>query len=276
MSTTFFDIPDGRLEARQSRSDGPLVVMLHGNSSSAATFAPVLAGPLGQRFRLVSLSLPGHGASTPARDPESAYAVPALARLICDVIARWGATRYALVGHSLGGHIFSEALPGLPGAAGLVLISAPPLSLSTLPQAFAPDPVGGALFKGELNDAEVACLVSALLGGAARNEAIAAQLDSDVRRTDIRFRPSLGKSIMTGRLEDETAIVAATRVPVALVYGTDDVFLRREYQDSVGLGAVLGTGRFPIAGAGHSPHLERPDEVHAVLGRLLDEAFARG
>lgn len=273
MAEQLISTSSGSIEVLTSGGDGPLVFLLHGNSSSAATFAGTLASRVGRRFRLVSISLPGHGESSSARAPLSEYAVPALAKLVPEIIARFGAERYALVGHSLGGHVFSEALPELPGAAGLVLISAPPLSMSRLSRAFAPDPVDGALFNAELSDDEVDTLASALLAGAGRDADIAALLRRDIRRADPAFRPALGRSIMTGQLDDEVAILAKTRVPVALVFGTADVFLRRSYYDEVELGSTLGEGRFAFDGAGHSPHLEVPVEFQTLLDRLLSEAL---
>ena len=242
MIQRFIRVRDTQLEAQESEGDGPLVFMLHGNSSSAATFAGALASEAGRRFKLVSLSLPGHGASSPARTPDAEYSVPALAGLLREVIAGFGAGSYALVGHSLGGHVFSHALPSLQGAVGLVLISAPPLSAVALPQAFAPAPASAVLFKGELDEGEVDLLASSLLGRARTNEAIFAQLRRDIGRTDVHFRPALGKSIMAGQLADEVAIVAETRTPVAMLWGTEDVFLHRGYYETVRVGAAAAGG----------------------------------
>jgi pimeloyl-ACP methyl ester carboxylesterase len=44
-------------------------VLIHGNSSSSRAFSRQLDGPMGKRFRLVAVDLPGHGASDDAKDP---------------------------------------------------------------------------------------------------------------------------------------------------------------------------------------------------------------
>jgi pimeloyl-ACP methyl ester carboxylesterase len=54
------------------------VIFVHGNSSSARTWGPVLAGPFGQRFRCLALDLPGHGESARAASPAD-YSLPGYA-----------------------------------------------------------------------------------------------------------------------------------------------------------------------------------------------------
>jgi hypothetical protein len=56
-------------------------VLIHGNSSSSRAFSRQLDGPMGKRFRLVAVDLPGHGASDDAKDP-GAYSLPGHARAI--------------------------------------------------------------------------------------------------------------------------------------------------------------------------------------------------
>src|ERR1700677_4384860 len=46
-----------------SAGQGPPVVLIHGNSSSSSVFSRQLDGALGERFRLIAVDLPGHGAS---------------------------------------------------------------------------------------------------------------------------------------------------------------------------------------------------------------------
>jgi len=64
----------------ESEGDARAVVFVHGNSSSARTWLPVLTGPFGQRFRCLAFDLPGHGQSAPAAD-HSAYSLGYLQQL---------------------------------------------------------------------------------------------------------------------------------------------------------------------------------------------------
>lgn len=274
MRTDKLNVDGCRLEVFDSGSTGPLVLMVHGNSSSARSFQRVLESPLGSTFRLVAFSLPGHGQSE-APPAEEAFSLPALSRLVQHLPGQFPDQPYVLVGHSLGGHLFSEALSGLSRARGLVLISAPPLSLPALSRAYKPDPVGGALFKADLGDDDVDSMTSALLGKARQDPAATAVLAADLRRTDRRFRPALAHSIVSGQLGDERATIAVTPVPVAMVWGLDDPFLENDYYQSVTLGRALGQGRYPFANCGHSPHIEQPERFYILLSQLLDEAFRR-
>jgi pimeloyl-ACP methyl ester carboxylesterase len=69
MRTRKIDTPNGALAVQESAGQGPPVVLIHGNSSSSRVFSRQLDGPLGQRFRLIAVDLPGHGASDDAKDP---------------------------------------------------------------------------------------------------------------------------------------------------------------------------------------------------------------
>jgi len=59
-----------------SAGTGPSALLIHGNSSSGLSFQHQLESPLGEKFRLVALDLPGHGQSEPAIDPQSTYTTP--------------------------------------------------------------------------------------------------------------------------------------------------------------------------------------------------------
>ncbi len=69
MKTRKIETPNGAVAAHESAGRGPAAVLLHSNSASSRAFSKQLNGPLGERFRLVALDLPGHGASEDAKDP---------------------------------------------------------------------------------------------------------------------------------------------------------------------------------------------------------------
>ena len=85
MKTLKIDAANGAIAFRNSGGKGPAAVLIHGNSSSSRVFSRQLDGPLGERFRLVAVDLPGHGASDDAKD-RSAYSLPGHVRAIRAVV----------------------------------------------------------------------------------------------------------------------------------------------------------------------------------------------
>lgn len=80
------------------RADGPVVVLLHGLSSDADTWA--LVGPgLGRRFRVIALDTRGHGRS----DWATSYALSELRDDVLEAMDALGVLAAAVVGHSMGG-----------------------------------------------------------------------------------------------------------------------------------------------------------------------------
>lgn len=95
------DVGDGlRLHVVRSGS-GPAVLMLHGFTGSAATWAP-LSAALGDRFATIAVDLAGHGASSAPVEP-TRYALGGLARDLARVLDHLRVARAALLGYSMGG-----------------------------------------------------------------------------------------------------------------------------------------------------------------------------
>src|SRR5579863_2928596 len=104
MRTRKIDAPNGAIAVHESNGQGSPVVLIHGNSSSSRVFSRQLDGPLGQRFRLIAVDLPGHGASDDAKDP-SAYSLPGHARAVRAAVDALGLGEACFAGWSLGGHV---------------------------------------------------------------------------------------------------------------------------------------------------------------------------
>jgi pimeloyl-ACP methyl ester carboxylesterase len=151
MKALKIDAPNGAIATRESEGDGPAVVLIHGNSSSSRIFSRQLDGPLGRRFRLVAIDLPGHGLSEDARDP-CAYSLPGHGRAVKAVVDALGLTNAHFVGWSLGGHVLLEMAPDLPEASGFVILGTPPISSrSRRDGAFLPHPTMGVIFNDRID-----------------------------------------------------------------------------------------------------------------------------
>ena len=244
---------------------GPPIFMFHGNSSSALTFRPLLEGPFGRRRRLIAVSFPGHGGSSTATSPDTEYTIRGLGASVRATIAHFRAPRYLLCGHSLGGHVVLETLSALPGALGLMLISAPPIAPSNLGEVFRPDPVDGALFKGEMALDQAMALAQCLAARPRISPASWEDLESSILGTDPNFRPALGRSIAAGGFGDERALLRDARVSVALWAGQLDAFIEQRYYRQVSA-PTLWRGAVQIVDeVGHSPHLEAPGVLAAAF-----------
>jgi len=254
---------DGRaIEILESQGRGDPLYLIHGNSSAANVFEALLRGPLGKEKKLIAFSLPGHGGSAPleARDRIS---IEEIGRVAGRVVRELGYARYWLLGASLGGHAVLEALEEFPGVLGVILVSAPPISVATIGAAFHADPSGGLLFKGALDDAEVQQLASCFV---APELADASTLvSSNIRRTDPTFRPTLGASLALGEIRDELAAVVASTIPVAVFAGACDRFLRAAYYETLPVRHLWKNEVTWFRESGHAINLYEPDRFERVV-----------
>ncbi len=85
----------------RSAGSGPVVVLVHGITSTSATWANVLPY-LAERFTVIAPDLLGHGESA---KPRGDYSLGAYASGIRDLMIALGHERATFVGHSLGGGV---------------------------------------------------------------------------------------------------------------------------------------------------------------------------
>ncbi|MES2938896.1 MAG: alpha/beta fold hydrolase [Pseudomonadota bacterium] len=262
--------PHGRIAIVESEGAGPVVFLCHGNSGGADDFAGLLDSPLGQRFRLVALDLPGHGASDAAREPMQGYSLAGFGEAVQAAIAAYlaivGSERYWLVGQSLGGHVLMESLHRLPGARGLVLLSAPPLAAHTLAEAFKPDPTGGALFAAEISREQEELMARAFVN--TTEGPLADRIRAGLRATDPRMRECLGKTL--GAIADERALFDRAAVPVAVMAATDDAFLQGAYYTTLAKARMWGGQPIWCEGKPHALQLAAVVDVARVVEALVE------
>jgi len=118
----FMDLPGGlHIHYRdQGRRDGLPVVMIHGYSASLYAWEPWVAR-LGDRYRIVTLDLPGHGLT---RAPDTyAASLDRYADVVDTVTRRLNLGPYVVVGNSMGGGVaWTLALIHPERLRGLVLV----------------------------------------------------------------------------------------------------------------------------------------------------------
>jgi 2-hydroxy-6-oxonona-2,4-dienedioate hydrolase len=257
---------------------GPTLLLLHGHEQSATSWrwvTPVLA----RTHRVLALSLPGHGDSSPA---VGGYAPGTdLAPLVADFLDTVGVGSLHVVGNSVGGAValrLALADPArvqtltLVDSAGLGRAVNPLLALATLPV------IG-----------ELAVMISRLPGGAMQRTSMsAAMLFAQPLRVPKEFfteQHALGQR--PGQLEASTAMARALfdatgqrevlldqlptlMMPTLVIWGGCDYLLPASQAQA----AVdrLPHGRLALfAECGHLPHVECPDRFATVLSEWLAE-----
>jgi pimeloyl-ACP methyl ester carboxylesterase len=254
----YTDSADGR-DSRGERA----VIFVHGNSSSAETWLPVIRGDFGRQFRCLALDLPGHGQSEPAKS-ESDYSIPGYAAVLAGFARTLGAADAVIVGWSLGGHIAMESAPELPDAAGFVIFGTPPVgSAAQMAEGFLPNPAMNVGFSASVTKSEAESYADSFTApgsGLATDGFV-----SDILTTDGAARTGLMTSIGEGRFGNEVEIVAELRKPLAIVQGADEQLVRLDYLRKLSA-PTLWRGEVQVMpGVGHALHQEAPGQFAALL-----------
>lgn len=269
MRASTLSTPFGDIAITQSRSDGPPVLLVHGNSACKEIFARQFDSPLLAAYRLIALDLPGHGASSDAPDPQAAYALDGFAAACASVLDQLETGAVRLLGWSLGGHIGLELLGRRPDrVSALMIVGTPPipLDLSVMGAAFKPSPVMGLTGKEDFSPDEAALY-------AQHTSAVDGQVDPQLlamcRRADGRFRRMMFESLAAGRALDEVAIVRQGSVPVAVLNGSEDAFVNLDYVAGLPYGKLWEGRATVLQGLGHAPFLQGPAAFNPVFARFL-------
>ena len=271
----FIDTDHGNIAYMQSREDGPPILMIHGNSSCKEALAGQLAAPELARHRIVAIDLPGHGASDDAPRPEVDYTFKGYAEMGDEVIHALELKMPVLFGWSLGGHVALEMVGRGYPVRGCMICGTPPITpvMESLMAGFNIDPAAENLTgKREFTDEDA-------LAYATHTSAVDGVLDPHLlamcKRTDGRAREIMFGSVVAGKPLDERDIVETTRVPMAVVNGVEDPFIRADYFDTLKWSTLWPKGVVRVEGAGHAPFLQKPAEFNVLLKLFAESVEAR-
>jgi 2-succinyl-6-hydroxy-2,4-cyclohexadiene-1-carboxylate synthase len=269
---------------------GRPVLFLHGFSGSGLSWAGI-AG-LGNRARAIVPDLPGHGATgweaVVAAVPGAAGAgdgppdhrprasVERTADDLAAIVRRLVADRVNVVGYSLGARIALRLAVAHPEVVGRLVLEAPSAGIV--------DPAARA--ERAAADAERARFVVSegieafaarweaepVLAGEAALPARARERQAAIRRSQTPL--GLAASLVyagQGAMEPLHEALGQITAPTLVIAGADDPARARAEEVAA---AIPGARLVLVPGAGHAPHLERPDRFHALLFDFLTEAAA--
>lgn len=255
---------DLNVKTRGDRSDPP-VVLLHCFSCSLRWWEPV-ARDLARDHRVISIDLLGHGGS---EKPGSGYSIPNQGRLVALALNRLGVEGATVAGQSMGGHVataLAEAASELVDRIAIFDAGAAP-DQGELPitakLGFVPV-VGQTFWRLKLD--------FMIRQGLSR--AFADGYDvPDFAVRDFREMTYSSYDASPGGVDDyieERDLgdrLTALGVPVLAVMGAEDEIVDadealRTYRE------IPGVRTRRIRGAGHTPQLEKPDEVAALIRRF--------
>ncbi len=269
MRTRRIETQNGAVAAHESEGRGPPIVLLHSNSSSSRAFAKQLEGPLGARFRLVAIDLPGHGNSDDARDP-ALYAIKTQAQTLKAAIDALGLADARYLGWSLGGHFVLELAPDLPKSKGFLIYGTPPLAFPpAMDQAFLPNPATRIGFTETIDRDQAAAYVAAFFRPGTAD--IPAFFVEDAMRADGRARAAVGASIAPGGYRDEVVVVRELKAPLAILHGSEEQLVNGAYLASLDAPTLWRGAVQIIPGAGHAPQWETPDAFDALVTAFVGE-----
>jgi pimeloyl-ACP methyl ester carboxylesterase len=252
-----------------SEGTGRAVVLIHGNSSSARVWGPLMESAFGARFRCLALDLPGHGRSAAGRTPD-VYSLPGYASLLAGFVRELDAEDAVIVGWSLGGHIALEAAQRLPRAAGFVLFGTPPVGgPADIGGAFLPNPAMGVGFTAEVDAAAAEAYATSFLAPGSTRPV--EDLVADILATDGAARSGILAGIESGALADEVRVVAELTRPVAVLHGEGEQLGSLDYLAGLTMPTLWRGAVQILPGVGHAPHLEAPEVFAELLTRFITD-----
>jgi pimeloyl-ACP methyl ester carboxylesterase len=258
--------------------EGPLVVLVHGITSSSEVWREVML-QLAERYTVVAPDLLGHGRSA---KPKGDYSLGAYASGIRDLLGVLGFERGTAVGHSLGGGIAMQFAYQYPEyCERLVLMSSgglgqevnPLLRAATLPGSELVLPVltnSYALRAGEAIASAVGRLGLQFGSDVAEfARGYASLADGEARAA---FLQTLRNVIDIGgqRVSALDRLYLAEQMPLLVIWGADDPVIPAAHGRGV-LDLVPSAKLVELDGAGHFPQLDEPYRVASELGDFLED-----
>ena len=267
----------GHRVAYRCAGSGPVIVLVHGITSTSATWERVMPY-LAERFTVIAPDLLGHGESA---KPRGDYSLGAYASGVRDILVALGHDRATFVGHSLGGGIAMQLAYQFPERCErLVLVSSGGLGreLSFLLRAAAlpgSEVVLPFLASARLMDAGRALGRGLERLGLKAGTDIAEVARGHASLSDRDARAAFVHTLRTmvdpggQRVNARDRLYLAENVPFLLIWGARDSVIPVEH--GYAAHELVKSSRLEVfEEAGHFPQLDEPQRFLAVLGEFMD------
>ena len=267
----------------RSAGSGPVVVLVHGITSTSATWANVLPY-LAERFTVIAPDLLGHGESA---KPRGDYSLGAYASGIRDLLIALGHERATFVGHSLGGGVAMQLAYQFPEhCERLVLVGSGGLGREITPLLRAASLPGSELVLPLLVDERVLGLgraVGRLLGrvGLRVHTDVGEVLRGHASLSDGEARAAFLHTLRTivdpmgQRVDASDRLYLAQAIPFLLVWGERDPIIPVKHAHAAHE-LVPGSRLEIFPDAGHFPHLDDPLRFVRLLIDFMETTEPRG
>ena len=258
----------GKVAVELTRSRGPDVVLIHGNSFCREVFHRQIHSDLAERYRLIAVDLPGHGRSDDAREKSRTYPIVGLAEAVAETLDELGVRDPVLLGWSLGGAVAIEMLAKGTGCRGLFITGAPPVG-DNISEGFKGNLLQTVATRGPFLPPDAAEYVRHVFGLDAEK-----RFEEAALRTDKDFRPILFSSERRTERSDQREVVARSAVPIAVVNGADDPVINLDYIDGLPFSNLWNRKCLRLQGSGHAPFLQNAASFNWLLGDFLKDLDA--
>ena len=258
----FLDINNCKIAYQEFNSHLPeTLIFIHGNSHSSQSFINQQSEENLSRFRLIFLDLPGHGNTSLLEN----YSLPIFAKILNDFIIELGLVRFAIVGHSLGGHIGIHLLKEC-NPLGLFIIGTPPQKKPFSGEGFLNNLKASILNQPKASDEELKALCQEFQ----YNVIDTSVFISDYNKADPNFRVQIIPSVIMGSYEDEVQILKDFKGVKFGIGSENDLIVSSMY-----LSEVLNEadGAFFLADGGHNCHNTSAKKVNNLLNLFADKVF---
>jgi len=243
-----------------------IIVLIHGNSSSARVFSKLQLD-----FKSLLPTLPGHEIESLEGNSEASFTLKTMKVALLDLIHPYDEP-ILLVGNSLGGHLALEIAENVNNLVGLMIFGAPPVKKPlNLEEAFLQEEDLQIFLteKPSTMEIDLAARTSVF------NENHAQQISNDFVMTDPRVRSTIAADVVAGNWSNQYETFIDLNCQRTIVSGDQDPITNKNYLRSVVKASGPESKYIEIMDCGHYPTLEQPDIMSELINEMAQNVFIR-